>query len=49
MKFFSALTYDINLDNRNIDCINQVTKTFGKVFRGIYLQLVYPQDKLEEI
>ena len=37
MKLVSALTYDIDLEDWDIDHINKVAKTYGKVSRGIAL------------
>lgn len=41
MKLVSALIYDIDVQNWDMDCINKVTKTFEKVSKGIVLQLQY--------
>ena len=37
MKLVSAPTYDIDLKDWDMDRINEVTKTFGKISRGIHL------------
>ena len=39
MKLVSALTYDIDLEDWDIDCINKVAKTYSKVSKGIHLWL----------
>ena len=50
MKLISALTYDIDLENWDMDCINKVAKTFGKISRGIHLWLQYLRgEEPEEI
>lgn len=37
MKFILTLIYNIDLENWDIDRINKVVKTFGRVSKGIYL------------
>ena len=37
MKLVSAPTYDIYLENQDMDYINKVVQTFGKVSRDIHL------------
>lgn len=32
IKFVSTLTYDIDLEDQEIDYINKVEKIFGKIF-----------------
>lgn len=40
--------YDIDPEDQDIDCINKVTKTYGKIFKGISFWLYYLQDKKQE-
>lgn len=39
MKLISTLTYDIDLEDWNINHINNVVKTYGKVSKSIALWL----------
>ena len=48
MKLVSAPTYDIDLEDWDMDRINKVAKTYGKVFKGIALQLQHLRDKEPE-
>lgn len=32
-----VLKYDTNFDDWDMDCINNIKNTYGKVFRGIHL------------
>ena len=41
MKLIMALTYDINLKDWDIDCINKIAKTYGIIFKDITLWLKY--------
>ncbi len=43
MKLILAPTYDIDLKNWDINCINNIVITFGKISKGIHLQLQYLQ------
>ena len=45
MKLVSAPTYDIDLEDWDIDRINKIAKTYGRVFRGIHLQIQYLRDE----
>lgn len=50
MKLISILTYNMDLEVWDIDCINNIAKTYNKVSKGITLQLQHLQDEeLEEI
>ena len=50
MKLVSAPTYDIDLEDWDMDRINKVAKTYGKVSRGITLRLQHLRgEKPEEI
>lgn len=50
MKLIMAQTYDIDLEDWAMDCINKVTKTFGEISSCIHLWLQHLQDEqLEEI
>lgn len=40
--------YNINLEDWNIDCINNIAITYDKVFKGITLWLQYLQGKEPE-
>lgn len=35
IKLVLALTYNINLKNWSINCINKMTNIYGKIFKGI--------------
>ena len=48
MKLVLTPTYNIYLKDWDIDCINKVAQTFGKVSRGIHFQLQYLQGKKPE-
>lgn len=39
MKHILIPTYDIYLEDWDIDCINKIAQTFGWVSKSIYLQL----------
>lgn len=39
MKLILTLTYDIDFEDLNIDYINKVAKTYGRIFRDMYLQI----------
>lgn len=39
MKLILALTYNIDLENWDVDYINNIVKIYDKVFRSIVLQL----------
>ena len=41
IKLVSAPTYDIDLEDWDINRINKVAKTYGRVSRGIHLRLQY--------
>ena len=43
MKLVSAPTYDIDLEDWDMDCINEVTKTYGRVSRGIHFRIQHLQ------
>ena len=50
MKLVSAPTYDIDLEDWDMDRINKVAKTFGKASRGIHLRLQHLRgEEPEEI
>lgn len=50
MQLVAALTYDINLENWDINRINIIAKTYNKVFGGIVFRLQHLQgEKLEKI
>ena len=50
MKLVSAPTYDIDLEDWDMDRINKVAKTYGKVSRGIALRLQHLRgEEPEEI
>ena len=48
MKFVVVPTYDIDLEDWNMDCINKVVQTYGNVSRGIALWLQHLQGKEPE-
>ena len=48
MKLVSAPTYDIYLEDWDMDRINKVAQTFGKVSRGIHLRLQHLQGEEQE-
>lgn len=37
MKLVLATTYNINLEDKNLNCINKVAKIYASVFRNIHL------------
>ena len=48
MKLILALTYDIDLEDWDIDCINKVAKIYDKISRYIVLWLRHLQGKKPE-
>lgn len=41
MKLVLPLTYDIDFKDEDIDCVNKIAKTLGKISKSIYFWLHY--------
>lgn len=45
MKLISTPTYDIYLEDQDINCINKFTQTYSRVFRVVAFRLQYLEGK----